>query len=70
MPRRIPDHLIAIQDAAAENGISVETLYRWLRPLQEKERGRPELHRHRVPGDRRTFLDRRELEEALRPRAG
>ncbi len=69
MPRPVPDHLVAIQDAADEVGLSVETLYRWLRPRRDNERPRPELHRHRVPGDRRTFLDRRELDEALRPSA-
>ena len=67
MPRRVPDHLVAIQDAELETGISVETLYRWLRAGQSSNGTR--LTRIRVPGDKRTFLDREQLAEALKPQA-
>ena len=48
---------VPIQTAAAEYGVSVETLYRMLR--------RRALTRYTRPGDRRTFLDREELEKVF-----
>jgi hypothetical protein len=52
---------VPIQTAAAEYGISVETLYRMLR--------RDELTRYKRAGDRRTFLDREELDKIFEYKA-
>jgi hypothetical protein len=54
-----PD-LIALDDAAKEYEVGVTTLYRYLR------QGR--LARYQKLPDRRTFIDRRELERLFEPR--
>jgi predicted site-specific integrase-resolvase len=59
VPREIPKNLQPINEAAGANGLAVETLYRWM-----KTRG---LRRIRLPGDRRTFVDRDQLAELLKP---
>jgi predicted site-specific integrase-resolvase len=55
-----PMRPVPIQAAAAEYGVAVETLYRMLR--------RGQLTRFRRPGDRRTFLDRDELNRVFQYR--
>ena len=59
VPREIPENLQPITEAAEVNGLAVETLYRWM-----NTRG---LRRIRVPGDKRTFVDRGQLAELLKP---
>jgi predicted site-specific integrase-resolvase len=59
VPREIPENLQPITEAAQASGLTVETLYRWMHT-----RG---LRRIRVPGDRRTFVDRHQLAELLKP---
>lgn len=59
VPREIPENLQPINEAAEVNGLAVETLYRWMH-----SRG---LRRYRVPGDKRTFVDRAQLAELLKP---
>jgi Helix-turn-helix domain len=54
-----PD-LIAVDDAAKEYEVGVTTLYRYMR------QGR--LVRYQKLPDRRTFIDRRELERLFEPR--
>jgi excisionase family DNA binding protein len=58
-PPEIPDNLLSIHEAAAIGGVSVDTLYRWIR-----KRG---LNRVRVPGYKVTFVDRDQLAELLKP---
>jgi hypothetical protein len=56
-----PDpELIAVDDAAKEYEVGVTTLYRYMR------QGR--LVRYQKLPDRRTFIDRRELERLFEPR--
>jgi predicted site-specific integrase-resolvase len=58
----VPDgpDLIALDDAAKEYEVGVTTLYRYLR------QGR--VTRYQKLPDRRTFIDRRELERLFEPR--
>ena len=51
VPRRIPDNYVAINDAAAEIGVSVETLYRWIRDRR--------LRRMRVPDAQHVEVEQR-----------
>jgi predicted site-specific integrase-resolvase len=53
--------LVSTDDAVREFGIGKSTLYRWLREGL--------LDRYRRRGDRRTFVDREQLERLIEPQA-
>jgi predicted DNA-binding transcriptional regulator AlpA len=59
-PRPSRDFM-SVREAAEWYAISKATLWRLLQEAQ--------LHRHRRPRDRRTYLSVEELEKLLRPRA-
>ena len=52
-------NLISVQDASDQHGLALRTMFKLI-----KTQG---LTRYKKAGDRRTFLDAAELEEALRP---
>lgn len=52
--------LISVQDASERHGLAIRTMFKLV-----KDHG---LTRYKKAGDKRTFLDSAELDEALRPR--
>ena len=60
MRYRLGVDLISVQDASDRHGLALRTMFKLV-----KDHG---LTRYKKAGDKRTFLDTVELEEALRPR--